>query len=122
MREPLLVGGEGFKTRSPPRIHPVGPDYRARGASRSVRPAGIANTNILAEDGRQVLRSPEDWWTIVLGGGFRSIVDQMGPMRPGVVREANLAWIRSQGIASVETNVIYTLARKPQSSGTGGLT
>jgi len=40
--------------------------------------AGVADADILAEDGRQVLRSPEDWWTIVLGSGSRSVVDQMG--------------------------------------------
>jgi len=78
--------------------------------------AGIANADIVAEDGRQDLRSPEDWWTIVLGSGFRSIVDQMGPELAERVREVNLAWIRSQNITSVETNVIYAVARKPQSS------
>jgi 2-polyprenyl-3-methyl-5-hydroxy-6-metoxy-1,4-benzoquinol methylase len=76
--------------------------------------AGIANADILAEDGRQDLRSSEDWWTIVLGGGFRSIVDQMGPEMAGRLREANLAQIRSQSITSVETNVIYAVARKTQ--------
>jgi SAM-dependent methyltransferase len=76
--------------------------------------AGITNADILAEDGRQDLRSPEDWWTIVLGGGFRSIVDQMGPEMAGRLREANLAQIRSQSITSVETNVIYAVARKTQ--------
>jgi 2-polyprenyl-3-methyl-5-hydroxy-6-metoxy-1,4-benzoquinol methylase len=75
--------------------------------------AGIADADILAEDGSQDLRSPEDWWTIVLGGGFRSIVDQMGSEVAERVREANLAWIRSQNITSVETNVIYAVARKP---------
>ena len=74
--------------------------------------AGIANPEIAAEDGRQELRSPEDWWTIVVGSGFRSIVEQMGPEMAGRLREANLAEIRSQGITSVETNVIYAIARK----------
>jgi hypothetical protein len=74
--------------------------------------AGIASADILAEDGRQDLRSPEDWWTIVLGSGFRSIVDQMAPEMAGRLREANLAAMRSQGITSVETNVIYAVARK----------
>jgi SAM-dependent methyltransferase len=74
--------------------------------------AGIANADIAAEDGRQDLRSPEDWWTIVVGSGFRSIVDQMGPEMAGRLRDANLAEIRSQGITSVETNVIYAAARK----------
>jgi len=74
--------------------------------------AGIANAEIAAEDGRQGLRSPEDWWTIVLGSGFRSIVDQMGPEMAGRLRETNLSQIRSQGITSVEANVIYAVARK----------
>lgn len=77
---------------------------------------GITDADILSENGRQVLRSPEDWWTIVLGSGFRSIVDQMGSEAAERVREANFAWIRSQNITSVETNVIYAVARKPQSS------
>jgi len=74
--------------------------------------AGITDADILAEDGRQDLRSPEDWWTIVIGSGFRSIVDQMGPEMAGRLRAANLAALRSQGTASVETNVIYAVARK----------
>src|SRR6516225_1693143 len=74
--------------------------------------AGIANADILAEDGSQDLGSPEDWWTIVIGSGFRSIVDQMGPDLASRLREANLAAIRSQGVTSVETNVIYAVARK----------
>jgi SAM-dependent methyltransferase len=78
--------------------------------------AGIANPDICAEAGSQLLRSPEDWWTIVLGSGFRAIVDQMGSEAAGRVREANLSWIRSQGVTSVATNVIYAVARKPQST------
>ena len=84
--------------------------------------SGIADVDILAEDGRQVLRSPEDWWTIVLGSGFRSIVDQMGPEAAERVRSANLAWIRSRAITSVETNVIYAVARKPVKPAPSGLT
>jgi hypothetical protein len=82
--------------------------------------AGVADADILAEDGRQVLRSPEDWWTIVLGSGFRSVVDQMGSDTAERVRTANLAWIGSQDVTSVETNVIYATARKPKSSAQAG--
>ena len=74
--------------------------------------AGISNADILAEDGSQDLGSPEDWWTIVIGSGFRSIVDQMGPDLASRLREANIAQIRSRATASVETNVIYAVARK----------
>jgi len=75
--------------------------------------AGVAEAAILAEDGRQALRSPEDWWTMVLGSGYRWTVDQIGPEMAERLRNANLAWIRSHNITSVETNVIYAVARKP---------
>ena len=75
--------------------------------------AGIAEAEIVAEDGRQALRSAEDWWTMVLGSGYRWTVDQMEPEMAERLRNANLAWIRSHNVTSVETNVIYAGARKP---------
>jgi 2-polyprenyl-3-methyl-5-hydroxy-6-metoxy-1,4-benzoquinol methylase len=75
--------------------------------------AGVAEAEIVAEDGRQALRSPEDWWTMVLGSGYRWTVDQMEPEIAERLRNANLAWIRSHKVTSVETNVIYAGARKP---------
>jgi ubiquinone/menaquinone biosynthesis C-methylase UbiE len=75
--------------------------------------AGVPEVAIVAEDGRQELRSPEDWWTMVLGSGFRWTVDQMEPKMAERLRSANLAWIRSHNVTSVETNVIYAVARKP---------
>jgi ubiquinone/menaquinone biosynthesis C-methylase UbiE len=75
--------------------------------------AGIAEAEIVAEDGRQELRSPEDWWTMVLGSGYRWTVDQMEPEMGERLRHANLAWMRSHNVTSVETNVIYAGARKP---------
>jgi ubiquinone/menaquinone biosynthesis C-methylase UbiE len=75
--------------------------------------AGVAEAEIVAEDGRQALRSPEDWWTMVLGSGYRWTVDQMEPEMAERLRNANLAWIRSHNVTSVETNVIYAVARKP---------
>jgi ubiquinone/menaquinone biosynthesis C-methylase UbiE len=74
--------------------------------------AGVADAAIVAEDGRQELRSPEDWWTMVLGSGYRWTVDQMKPEVAERLRHANLAWIRSRNVTSVETNVIYAAARK----------
>jgi SAM-dependent methyltransferase len=75
--------------------------------------AAVAEAAIVAEDGRQALGSPEDWWTMVLGSGYRWTVDQMEPEMAERLRNANLAWIRSHNVTSVETNVIYAVARKP---------
>jgi 2-polyprenyl-3-methyl-5-hydroxy-6-metoxy-1,4-benzoquinol methylase len=74
--------------------------------------AGVAEAEIVPEDGRQALRSPEDWWTMVLGSGYRWTVDQMERAMAERLRKASLAWIRSHNVTSVETNVIYAIARK----------
>ena len=82
-----------------------------------LRDGGIADAEIVAEAGRQPLRSPEDWWTIVLGSGFRWTVEQLGPELAERVRIANLARIRADNIAAIETNAIYAVARKPGYTG-----
>ena len=76
--------------------------------------AGIAKAEISAEPSRQRLRSAEDWWTVVLGSGFRWTVEQLGHAMAEQVRAANLAQIRANGIDSIETNAIFAVARKPR--------
>ena len=78
-----------------------------------LREAGIFDAKIVAEDGYQTLRSPDDWWTIVLGCGFRWTVEQLKPDAAEQVRSANLAEMRRRNIRSVETNAIFATARKP---------
>lgn len=75
--------------------------------------AGIAAADITVEDGRQELRSPDDWWTVVLGSGYRWTVDQMDDEAVERVRAATLKPLRKNRVTSIETNVIYAVARKP---------
>lgn len=77
-----------------------------------LREAGIIDVEIVAEDGRQKLRSPDDWWTIVLGSGFRWTVEQLGRDAAERVRSTNLAEMRRNKIEAVETNSIFATARK----------
>jgi ubiquinone/menaquinone biosynthesis C-methylase UbiE len=74
--------------------------------------ADIRDAEIVAENGRQALHSPDDWWTIVLGSGYRWTIDQMDNATVDQVRQANLDRLREDDIRSVETNVIYALATK----------
>jgi SAM-dependent methyltransferase len=74
--------------------------------------AGIPDAEVVAEDGRQVLRRPEDWWTVVLGSGFRWTVDKLGEDAAARVRKANLDWARQTSIGAIETNVVYAVATK----------
>ena len=74
--------------------------------------AGVASPMIAAESGTHPLGTPDDWWTIVLGTGFRGTLDRLSPDEADRVRRANLAAVTGEGITAVETNVVYAIARK----------
>jgi hypothetical protein len=74
--------------------------------------SGIANADVAAEDGRQPIKSPEDWWTVVLGSGYRWTVEAEDDDERARIRAANLKAMRDGGMTSFETNVIYALAQK----------
>lgn len=74
---------------------------------------GVPDAEIVAEGGEQALRSVEDWWTVVLGSGYRWTVEQMDRESVAQVRAANLRELRKGGVASIETNVLYAVAEKP---------
>ncbi len=48
---------------------------------------GVSNFRVVPEEGRQVLSSPEDWWTIAIGSGLRWTIDQLGKEAAARVRE-----------------------------------
>jgi ubiquinone/menaquinone biosynthesis C-methylase UbiE len=75
--------------------------------------AGVTDPKVEAEETQQPLRTPDDWWTIVIGSGFVWTVEQMGVEMAALVRENNLNSLRTQAATFIETNVIYSTARKP---------
>ena len=74
--------------------------------------SGIESADVTAEDGRQTLQSSEDWWTVVLGSGFRWTVDQLNDKERERVRSANLNTLQDRGMPFIETNVVYAVAEK----------
>jgi len=78
--------------------------------------AGVASPEIIAENRLHPIKSPEDWWTIVLGSGYRGTIEQLNLAERQKVKEANLAFIRDEKISAVETNVLYAVATKPQTA------
>ena len=83
------------------------------GLSRLLRGGGAADPVVEAEPGTHPLAGPEDWWTIVLGTGYRATVEQLDPAAARRVRAANLQWLRRHEVRELQTNVIYARARKP---------
>jgi len=81
-----------------------------------LREAGVEGAEVVAEAGEHALPSPEAWWSVVLGSGYRGTVDQLDPAQRSLVRAANLDLIRRRSIRAVEANVVYAVARRPARS------
>jgi ubiquinone/menaquinone biosynthesis C-methylase UbiE len=75
------------------------------------RASGIEQAEITLEFNLQSIPTPNDWWTIVLGTGYRSTVEQLDPVSRERVRLANLASLGE--VNSVEVNALYGVAHKP---------
>jgi ubiquinone/menaquinone biosynthesis C-methylase UbiE len=74
--------------------------------------AGVELPKITAENHLHPINSAEDWWTIVLGSGYRGTIEQLNASERERVKDANLAFIREANISAIETNVLYALAIK----------
>ncbi|HEX3342626.1 MAG TPA: class I SAM-dependent methyltransferase [Pseudolabrys sp.] len=74
--------------------------------------AGIQEAQVVAENGWQVLHTPNDWWTVVLGSGYRWTVEQMDDTTVERVRKENIDQLKKSQTKSIETNVIYAVALK----------
>lgn len=75
-----------------------------------MRAADLADIDVTLECSVESLAAPDDWWSVVLGTGLRWFVDQFAPETADAVRLESLASARE--VRSVETNVIYAIARK----------
>jgi ubiquinone/menaquinone biosynthesis C-methylase UbiE len=74
---------------------------------------GVPEAWVVAESGTHPIASPEDWWTTLLGSGYRGTIDRMEPDAIESVRQANLSFIADARIREVRANVVYAVADKP---------
>jgi SAM-dependent methyltransferase len=80
--------------------------------SELLHDGGVPTPIVEAEAGRHPLNHPDDWWTMVLGTGYRNAVGQLDPAAALRVRAATLMWLRQHDVHELATNVIYARARK----------
>ena len=78
---------------------------------------GVDSPEIDAVDGFHQLSASEDWWSIVLGTGYRNTVDQLEPAGAGVVRDHCTRRLTVERVRRIETNVIYARSQKPADNG-----
>jgi SAM-dependent methyltransferase len=74
---------------------------------------GVSDPEAVAEPGWHPLQAPEDWWTIVLGTGYRSTVEALSPLNRERVRTASIDGVRRADIRRIRTDVVYATARRP---------
>ncbi len=72
--------------------------------------AQIFDAEIVAEAGSHPLNSPDDWWLIAMGSGYRGTLAQLDPATLGRVRQKNLAAMPR--CKAIETNVVYAVATR----------
>lgn len=74
--------------------------------------SGATQVEVVTEVGTHELASPEDWWVMALGGGFRGTIDQLDPAVRERIRQANLHFLRTNKVHSLEVTVLYAVAQK----------
>jgi ubiquinone/menaquinone biosynthesis C-methylase UbiE len=74
--------------------------------------AGVPSAAAEAVPGEHPLNSPDDFWDVVLGSGYRATTDALSPAQQAQVRDRVLAELRSRGTTAITTNVVYGTATK----------
>lgn len=74
--------------------------------------ANVCAVDILAEAGTHPLNSPDDWWKIAMGSGYRGTLEQLDTDTLERVRQENLSRLVEKQVNAIETNVIYAVATK----------
>jgi len=59
------------------------------------------------------LSTPDDWWAIVMGSGYRGTLELLDADARVRVRERTLRALAETGARHIEANVVYAVAQKP---------
>jgi ubiquinone/menaquinone biosynthesis C-methylase UbiE len=74
--------------------------------------AGTTQIEVIEEKGTHQLKTPEDWWTMVMGGGCRGTIEQLDLATREIIRQNNLKFLREREIKSLKLDVLYAIAIK----------
>jgi len=77
---------------------------------KTLAEAGIQNPKVETENRMHPLGLTRDWWTIVLGSGYRGTIEQLTAAEREDVKTTNLQRLRDVNIREVQTNAIYAVA------------
>lgn len=73
---------------------------------------GITKVEILNEATTHPLRTPEDWWTMLMGGGYRGVIEQLNPVMREQIQVKNMTYLHSDNIQALDVDVMWAIASK----------
>jgi SAM-dependent methyltransferase len=74
----------------------------------------VGHADVMAAPGWHRLDDSDSFWDIVLGSGYRATVDALSQEQRDLVRRRVLGELRSSGITSLRTDVIFSTAQRPK--------
>ena len=79
------------------------------------RRAGVGGLTVEAVPGQHHLDSPEQFWDVVLGSGYRATVDALSQDQRDLLRDRVLGALRSRQVTALRTDVVFGTAVRPVS-------
>ena len=79
--------------------------------------AGLVDIEVEAVASDHPLPTPEDFWDVVLGSGYRATVDALSPTGRIAVRRSVLESLRAEAVDSIRTDVVFGVGRRPTVDG-----
>jgi len=76
--------------------------------------AGITGAAVEPEAVNHPLHAPEEFWSIVLGTGYRATIERLSPASRDRVRTACIGGLREREVRSIAVNVIHATVRKAE--------
>jgi ubiquinone/menaquinone biosynthesis C-methylase UbiE len=74
---------------------------------------GVVDPVVVAAPGQQLLDSPDKFWDVVLGSGYRATIDALSHEQRTQVHRRVLSDLRSRSLAALRTDVVFGTASRP---------
>jgi len=84
----------------------------ANGLRRLLLDGGTNEPEILCASDQQSLVTPDDWWTICIGSGFRGEIDQLNKGEQNVLKARIFKRLWDEKIHEVETSALHAVVYK----------
>jgi ubiquinone/menaquinone biosynthesis C-methylase UbiE len=74
---------------------------------------GVPGPQVVASPGQQHLDSPDKFWDVVLGTGYRATIDALSREQRTQVHRRLLSELRSRNLTTIRTDVVFGTASRP---------